>query len=42
MDMQVMPPLSRDTDWIEVIALGRSAQARVVLPVRWQTSRPAT
>jgi hypothetical protein len=42
MDMQVMPPLNRDTDWIEVIALGRSAQARVVLPVRWQTSRPAT
>jgi hypothetical protein len=41
MDMQVMPPLSRDADWIEVIASGRSAQARVVLPVRWQAGRPA-
>jgi hypothetical protein len=42
MDMPVIPPLSRDTEWIEVIASGRSAQARVVLPVRWQVSRPAT
>ena len=42
MDVQVVPPLSRDTDWIEVIASGRSAQARVVLPVRCQASRPAT
>jgi hypothetical protein len=42
MDMQVVPPLSRDADWIEVIASGRSAQARVVLPIRWQASRPAT
>jgi hypothetical protein len=42
MDVQVMPPLSRDTDWIEVIASGRSAQAHAILPVRWQASRPAT
>jgi hypothetical protein len=42
MDVQVIPPLSRDTDWIEVIASGRSAQAHAILPVRWQASRPAT
>ena len=42
MDMPVIPPLSRDTDWIEVIASGRSAQARAILPVRWQASRAAT
>jgi hypothetical protein len=41
MDVQVIPPLSRDTDWIEVIATGRSAEVRMVLPVRWQASRPA-
>jgi len=41
MDVQVMPPLGRDTDWIEVIASGRSAQAHAILPVRWQASRPA-
>jgi hypothetical protein len=42
MAVLVVPPLSRDTDWIEVIASGRSAQARAILPVRWQASRPAT
>jgi hypothetical protein len=42
MDVLVVPPLGRDTDWIEVIACGRSAQARAILPVRWQTSSPAT
>ena len=42
MDMPVIPPLSRDTDWIEVIASGRSAQARAILPVRWQASRAVT
>jgi hypothetical protein len=42
MDMPVIPPLSRDTDWIEVIASGRSAQARAIMPVRWQASRAAT
>ena len=28
-------------NWIEVIASGRSAQARATLPVPWQASRPA-
>jgi len=42
MDVQVIPPLSRDTAWIEVIASGRSAQAHAIVPVRWQASRPAT
>ena len=42
MDMPVIPPLSRDTDWIEVIASGRSARARAILPVRWQAFRAAT
>jgi hypothetical protein len=42
MDALVVPPLSRDTAWIEVIASGRSAQARAILPVRWQAYRPAT
>jgi len=42
MDVLVVPPLGRDTDWIEVIACGRSAQARAILPVRWQASSPAT
>jgi hypothetical protein len=37
MDMPVIPPLSRDTDWIEVIASGRSAEVRMVLPVRWRS-----
>jgi len=41
MDVQVIPPLSRDINWIEVIATGRSAEVRMVLPVRWQASRPA-
>ncbi len=36
MDVLVVPPLSRDTDRIEVIASGRSAQASAILPVRWQ------
>jgi len=36
MDLPVVPPLSRDTEWIEVIAAGRSAEVRVTLPVRWQ------
>jgi hypothetical protein len=36
MDLPVVPPLSRDTDQIEVIAAGRSAEVRAILPVRWQ------
>jgi hypothetical protein len=34
--LQVVPPLSRATTWIEVLAAGPSAQARAALPVRWQ------
>jgi hypothetical protein len=36
MDVTVMPPLGRDASWIEVIAAGRSAVARVTLPLSWQ------
>jgi len=36
MDLPVVPPLSRDADWIEVIAAGRSVEVRATLPVRWQ------
>jgi hypothetical protein len=36
MDVAVMPPLGRDADWIEVIVAGRSAEARVTLPLRWR------
>jgi hypothetical protein len=34
--LEVLPPLSRDTAWIEVLAAGQSAQARAVLPLRWE------
>jgi hypothetical protein len=33
--LQFVPPLTRSADWIEVLAAGRSAQARVTLPLRW-------
>jgi hypothetical protein len=36
MDVSVMPPLGRDASWIEVTAAGRSATARVTLPLTWQ------
>ena len=36
MEAAVVPPISGDTSWIEVIAAGRSAEARVTLPLRWQ------
>jgi hypothetical protein len=36
MDVTVMPPLGRDASWIEVIAAGRSAEARVTLPLCWR------
>jgi hypothetical protein len=36
MGMLVVPPLSRDTDRIEVVVVGRSAEVRATLPVRWQ------
>ena len=34
--LEVVPPLSRGITWIEVLAAGRSAQARAVLPLRWE------
>ena len=35
MAVTVMPPLGRDASWIEVAVTGRSAEARVTLPLRW-------
>jgi len=34
--LQVVPPLTRSTAWIEVLAAGPSAQVRVQLPLRWR------
>jgi hypothetical protein len=34
--LNVVPPLSDAATWIEVLAAGQSADARAVLPVRWQ------
>lgn len=34
--VEVVPPLSRATTGIEVVATGRSAQARARLPLRWE------
>ncbi len=36
MRLQVIPPLSHDLAWIEVIVTGHSAEARATLPLRWQ------
>jgi hypothetical protein len=36
MRLEVVPPLSRSSDWIEVIVTGPSAEARAALPLRWQ------
>ncbi len=36
MRLQVVPPLSHDTAWIEVIITGHSAEVRATLPLRWQ------
>jgi hypothetical protein len=33
--LEVVPPLSRATTWIEILAAGPSAQARTTLPLRW-------
>lgn len=32
----VMPPLSRTTTWIEVLAAGKSAEVRATVPLRWE------
>ena len=34
--LEVIPPLTGATAWIEVYAAGRSAQARATLPLRWE------
>jgi hypothetical protein len=36
MRLQVIPPLSHDSAWIEVIVTGHSAEVRATLPLRWQ------
>jgi len=36
MRLEVVPPLSPDIAWIEVLATGRSAEVRATLPLRWQ------
>ena len=36
MRLEVVPPLSRATAWIEVLATGQSADARGTLPLCWQ------
>jgi hypothetical protein len=36
MHLQVVPPLSHGTTWIEVLLAGQSAEARATLPLRWQ------
>jgi hypothetical protein len=33
--LRVVPPLTRSTEWIEVLAGGRSAEVRTRLPLRW-------
>ena len=38
--LEIVPPLSRATTWIEVRATGQSAQARARLPLRWQSLSP--
>ena len=40
--LEIVPPLSRATTWIEVRATGPSAQARARVPLRWQTPSPLT
>jgi hypothetical protein len=34
--LQVVPPLSHATAWIEVLAAGQSAEARTTLPLCWE------
>jgi hypothetical protein len=36
MRLEVVPPLSWATAWIEVLATGQSAKACATLPLRWQ------
>lgn len=34
--VEVVPPLSRATAWIEVLAAGQSAEVRATLPLYWE------
>ena len=34
--LQVVPPLSRSTTWIEICVAGRSAEVRATVPLRWR------
>jgi hypothetical protein len=36
MHLQVVPPLSHGTAWIEVLLAGQPAEVRTTLPLRWQ------
>jgi hypothetical protein len=36
MHLEAVPPLSRATAWIEVLAAGQSAEVRATLPLRWR------
>jgi hypothetical protein len=36
--LEVVPPLSSATTWIEVLVAGQSAQARATLPLCWELS----
>jgi hypothetical protein len=33
--LRLTPPLARSSDWIEVLASGRTAEVRATLPLRW-------
>jgi hypothetical protein len=35
LELAIVPPLAADTQWIDVVASGQSAQVRARLPVRW-------
>ena len=34
--LRLVPPLTRPTEWVEVLAGGRSAEVRATLPLRWR------
>jgi hypothetical protein len=36
MHLELVPPLSRATTWIELLAAGQSGQLRATLPLRWR------
>jgi hypothetical protein len=37
--LRLTPPLARSSDWIEVLASGRTAEVRATLPLRWGYSQ---